>query len=256
MKLSARLQRIADHLPPGCKFADIGSDHALLPVYAVKKGFATSAVAGEVNEGPLDAARRQVAEAGEQQRISVRKGDGLAVIQPDEVDTITIAGMGGALIASILTDGMDKLSSVKRLVLQPNVGEDLVRRWLLQHGWLLNREVILEEDGKIYEIIIADAAGSPEEADHMNRDLYGDRVLCGGEVTLTKELLLLMGPHLIDNPNEVFFAKWESEIRKLERIQASVAASTQASSKQKEEEFKRLIEQLKGVLACLRKVKL
>ncbi|WP_068784934.1 tRNA (adenine(22)-N(1))-methyltransferase [Paenibacillus phocaensis] len=248
MKLSARLQLIADWLPPGCRFADIGSDHALLPVAAVRSGQAAFAVAGEVNDGPLEAARRQVAEAGEAGRISVRKGDGLAVIAIGEVDAITIAGMGGALIASILDEGQAKLAGVKRLVLQPNVGGEFVRRWLLAHDWYLAEEAILEEDGKIYEVMMAEAM---PDAEVRNDELYRERELEDGRVRLTRELQLMMGPRLTAAPNAVFFTKWESELRKLESIRRSVASSTLESSRQKEAELARLSEQIKEVLACL-----
>ncbi|MEF2964710.1 class I SAM-dependent methyltransferase [Paenibacillus sp. M1] len=255
MKLSARLQLIADRIPPGCRLADIGSDHALLPVYAVRHGLASFAVAGEVNEGPLEAAKRQVAEAGEGGRVSVRKGDGLAVIEPGEVDCITIAGMGGALIVSILTAGAGKLEGVSRLVLQPNVGEDTVRRWLLENDWYLAEETIVEEDGKIYEILTADRT---TDAPALNEQLYRERPLhdeAGEAVVLTKELLLMMGPWLTRQPAQTWFAKWEMELDKLEKIRRSVAASKQGAAREKEEQLKTVLGRLKEVLACLRKVK-
>ncbi|GGH26611.1 tRNA (adenine(22)-N(1))-methyltransferase [Paenibacillus segetis] len=251
MKISSRLQQIAERLPEGCRLADIGSDHALLPVSAVKSGKASFAVAGEVSDGPLDAARRQVAEAGEGHRISVRKGNGLEVITAGEVDTVTIAGMGGALIVSILSAGEDKLVGVKRLVLQPNVAEELVRRWLFEHGWFLSEEVILQEDGKIYEILTADAH---PDAMQLNEKLYSERTLPGGTV-LTKEILLTMGPRLTEEPNEVFFYKWDSELLKLDRIRQSIATSKLESSREKEMEINREYVQLEEALKCLQKVK-
>ncbi len=253
MKLSARLQQIADQLPPGCRFADIGSDHALLPVYAVQSGRASFAVAGEVNDGPLEAAKRQVGEAGESKRVSVRKGDGLAVIEPGEVDAITIAGMGGALIASILEAGKDKLVGVKRLVLQPNVGEDIVRSWLFANSWYLTGESILEEDGKIYEILTADAGADTAK---LNDHLYAERTIPGSAISLTKDLFLLMGPHLTDSPSEVWFTKWRSEINKLDKIRQSVASSKQEASREKEESLNQLSNRLKEVVTCLQKAKL
>lgn len=252
MKLSARLQHIADRLPAGSRVADIGSDHALLPVYAVQSGRASFAVAGEVNDGPMEAAKRQVAEAGAADRVSVRKGDGLAVIAPGEVDVVTIAGMGGALIASILEEGKEKLKGVNRLILQPNVGEDVVRSWLFWNGWYLSEEIILEEDGKIYEILTADAVADVEE---KNEELYKERVLPGRETKLTRPLFLMMGPWLTKQPNEVWFAKWHSEIEKLEKIKRSVSASDKPSSREKEQQLNELINQLKEVVACLQKAK-
>lgn len=250
MKLSARLQQICNQLPPGCRFADIGSDHAMLPVAAIKSGAAASAVAGEVNEGPYEAAKRQVRASGLQERISVRKGNGLEVLSPGEADVITIAGMGGALIVSILTEGMSKLDGVNRLILQPNVGEDLVRRWLLDHNWYLAQEFILEEDGKIYEILTADRDNNAEE---WNAQLYQARKLPGTGLELTKERLLLMGPRLSERPEAVFFDKWASEIAKLEKVRSQISKSELEASRVKEEEIRLQIEQWKEILTCMQK---
>lgn len=231
--------------------ADIGSDHALLPVAAVRNGKAVSAIAGEVNPGPYDAACKQVSDAGLKANITVRRGDGLDVISPGEVDVITIAGMGGALIASILDRGISKLEGVQLLILQPNVGEDILRRWLLDHHWVVVAEQLLEEDGKIYEIITAMPQASSPIA---NEEVYRARPLQGG-VTLTEDLLLRMGPYLTDRPTGVFFTKWESEIDKLQGVVQSISKSDQDSSRNRAAEMERLIMSLKEVLACLPKVK-
>lgn len=251
MKLSNRLQQIHDQIPEGSRLADIGSDHALLPVAAIRSGQAVSAIAGEVNPGPYDAASKQVSDAGLQSQITVRRGDGLDVITAGEVDVITIAGMGGALIASILDRGISKLEGVQLLILQPNVGEDILRRWLLQHHWVVVAEQLLEEDGKIYEIITAMPQGS---SPITNEEVYRARPL-QGDVELTEDLLLRMGPYLVDRATDVFFAKWESEILKLQSVVQSISKSDQDSSRDKAAEVEQLIMSLKEVLACLPKVK-
>ncbi|CAM2830200.1 tRNA (adenine(22)-N(1))-methyltransferase TrmK [Paenibacillus sediminis] len=250
MKLSARLQQIADQIPAGSRLADIGSDHALLPVSTVQSGIVISAIAGEVNPGPFQAAQKQVAEAGLSEVISVRKGNGLEVIEPGEVDVITIAGMGGSLIVRILTEGSEKLEGVSRLVLQPNIGEDVVRRWLVREGWYLVEEHILEEDGKIYEILTAERV---QNASERNEQLYAERELQGCGIGLSKEMLISMGPYLVEKTNAAFFKKWQGEIAKLERIRKSLSESELEASKQKEKAIASEIEQIKEVLKCLQK---
>ena len=156
MNLSKRLKKVADFLPDEAVFADIGSDHAYLPCYAILHQKAVKAIAGEITDGPLQSAQQQVHRLELDEQISVRKGNGLEVIEKGEVNAVTIAGMGGALIASILNEGKHKLAGHERLILQPNIHAHHIRLWLYQEGYELMDEVILEEDGKIYEIIIAE----------------------------------------------------------------------------------------------------
>ncbi|PZE22903.1 tRNA (adenine(22)-N(1))-methyltransferase [Paenibacillus xerothermodurans] len=251
LRLSRRLEMIAEMVPPGSKLADIGSDHALLPTYLARQGRITKAVAGEVNAGPYEAAAKQVKDAQLGSPIDVRLGDGLAVISPHEVDVITIAGMGGALITSILEAGTDKLAGVTRLVLQPNVGEYNVRSWLLAHGWVLVDERILEEDSKIYEIL---CAAPPDRADITNDQLYAARVL-SDTVTVDREELLKFGPHLLQEPSDVWFMKWQHELDKLEKIRARLSLSQAEESRRKEQELEREIRTIREVMACLQKDK-
>ncbi|WP_339324080.1 tRNA (adenine(22)-N(1))-methyltransferase TrmK [Paenibacillus sp. FSL W8-0194] len=255
MKLSRRLETIMKLIPKESALADIGSDHALLPVAAVQSGRAVRAVAGEVNDGPLQAAAKQVAEAGLTDVISVRKGDGLAVIEAGEANVVTIAGMGGSLIANILDRGEDKLEQVELLILQPNVGEDILRRWLMEHGWLLTSECILEEDGKIYEILTA----VPELSDQRisNRLLYEDqewpKSSGEGTFTVTRDLLLRMGPWLLKEPTPVLIDKWNQELDKLQGILDSLSASKLESAALKAKQVQMEMDQIKEVLACLQK---
>ncbi|WP_203361725.1 tRNA (adenine(22)-N(1))-methyltransferase TrmK [Bacillus sp. REN10] len=199
-QLSKRLTAVASQIPSQSTLADIGSDHAYLPCYAVKKGIVTQAVAGEVVEGPFQAAKQQVKEAGLEAFIDVRKGNGLEVIAPGEVECITIAGMGGTLIASILEEGKAKLEGVKRLVLQPNVSAINIRQWLLANEWELVAETIMEEDGKIYEVLTAEK-GDPLKPYQANQAQQ-----------------LLLGPFLMEEKNEAFVKKWKREARQLELV--------------------------------------
>jgi tRNA (adenine22-N1)-methyltransferase len=203
-KLSKRLEQVAVHIPKGSILADIGSDHAYLPCYAVQQGYASKAIAGEVSEGPYQSACKQVNETELQHVIDVRKGDGLDVLKENEATCITIAGMGGALISSILEKGKNKLTKVERLILQPNVGSQIVRQWLLENGWELIDEEILEEDGKIYEILLAE---------------QGDPLI---PYVQAKETALLFGPFLMKKRSSVFIRKWTMEKNHWQRIIAEM----------------------------------
>ncbi|MDQ0156355.1 tRNA (adenine(22)-N(1))-methyltransferase [Robertmurraya andreesenii] len=200
-KLSQRLEAVVKYIPTGSRIADIGSDHAYLPCHVVRKGLVPFAIAGEVVEGPFQSARKQVESEGLTEEVSVRKGDGLEVISAGEVDCITIAGMGGALITSILDRGKERLVGVKRLILQPNLSAIMIRQWLLEHGWELIAEDILEEDGKIYEILVAEQGEPLRPYDQKNLPP-----------------LLLLGPFLMKEMSQPFKKKWKGELENWKRI--------------------------------------
>ncbi len=218
-KLSYRLETVAKYIPTGYRLADIGSDHAYLPCNVIQKGIASFAIAGEVVEGPYQSAKRQVEESGLTDKISVRKGDGLEVITIGEVDCITIAGMGGSLITSILEQGKEKLSNVERLILQPNISAISIREWLLHNDWELVAEEIIEEEGKIYEILVAEK-GNGERP--YQQDI---------------EKGLLFGPFLLQQPSPTFEKKWLAEKTNWSKIidQLNLATSTEENSQKKQE---------------------
>ncbi len=235
--ISERLRTIARFCPPGAKVADIGSDHALLAAYLLRNGIASRVIAGELNEGPFQAAKKQLAALGLMDRSEVRKGDGLAVLSAGEVDVICIAGMGGQLIASILAAGKTKLEGVRRLILQPNVGEEVVRRWLLENGWQLVDEAILEEDGIIYEILVAEP-GEPL-APYKGKER-------------SVEELIRIGPHLWEVQPPVLAQKWERERAKWRHILAKMTASDREETRERQRQIRRELEWIEGVIACLR----
>lgn len=251
IKLSKRLQTIANYVPDGSRLADIGSDHALLPAYLAERGRVSFAVAGELNAGPLEAAAKQVKEAGLGAVIDVRQGDGLAVLAQNEADVVTVAGMGGSLIAAILEEGREKLESASRLVLQPNVGEDQVRRWLAAADWVLTDETIIEEDGKWYEILCADRR---PDAQGANRSLYRPRRLDDG-VILEAEELLRFGPIASERAEAAFFGKWGSELEKLDKITAGLSRGGTEAAFRRQQELMAERNRIAEVLNCLQKVK-
>ncbi len=251
IKLSRRLQTLADWVPDQFKIADIGSDHALLPCLLVQSGKVPYAIAGEINEGPFSSAQRQVRQAQLENRISVRKGDGLEVLAAGEVDAVIIAGMGGGTIADILESGRSKLTAVKRLILQPNVGGELVRKWLINNDWLLLDEQMIEEEGKIYEVIIAESALDAEK--HNNRLLEAAEAYAG--IALSRGLMLAMGPHLLQKPDRWFFQKWQAELDKRNKILRQMGRSNAEQTELRRKELTENIEEIKEVLQCLQKAK-
>jgi len=247
IQLSKRLSAVAAYALPGGALADIGTDHALLPVSLVQRGTIPNAVAGDVHVGPAQAAERQVQAAGLTDRIDVRVGDGLAVLRPHEVETITIAGMGGGTIVDILSGGAAALAGVRRLVLQPNIGERLVRTWLRENGWKLVAETLLEEDGLLYEVLAADAA-SPAEAAAWNETLYEGATAPDG-TPLPPSVLLLMGPHLLRSPSRLFAEKWTAYAAKLDGLIERIGRSEQPEARKKRLE---LIDERNDVSEVLR----
>ena len=192
--ISKRLELVASFVTQGAILLDVGSDHAYLPIELVERGQIEAAIAGEVVEGPFQSAVKNVEAHGLKEKIQVRLANGLAAFEEeDQVTVITIAGMGGRLIATILEEGLDKLSGVERLILQPNNREDDLRIWLQEHGFRIVAESILEEAGKFYEILVVEA---------------GEMYLSASD--------LRFGPFLSKEISPVFVQKWQKEVAKLE----------------------------------------
>ena len=192
--ISKRLELVASFVPQGAVLLDVGSDHAYLPIELVERGQIEAAIAGEVVDGPYQSAVKNVESHGLKEKIQVRLANGLAAFEEaDQVSIITIAGMGGRLIATILKEGLEKLANVERLILQPNNREDDLRIWLQDHGFLIVAESILEEAGKFYEILVVEA---------------GQMKLSASDVRF--------GPFLSKEVSPVFVQKWQKEAAKLE----------------------------------------
>lgn len=156
MNLGDRLQAVADFVPQGSRVADIGTDHGYLAVELVKSGKAKFVVASDKNTGPYEAAVRTVRENGLADNvISVRLGDGLKRLKPGEVDTVCIAGMGGALMVEILEGSPDVVETLDTLILQPQSAAPELRRWIYRKQWHIEDESLALDDGRIYEIIMA-----------------------------------------------------------------------------------------------------
>ena len=160
--LSDRLQAIADFVLPDESIADIGTDHGFVPIVLLESGRVPFAVLSDINEGPVEKAKSHLSEHSiPESRYALRHGDGLLTVEPFEVSTVIIAGMGGENIIDILAFDIAKTKSFKRLILQPRKRPDLLRKWLYENGFSIIYEKLVKEQEKICEIIVAEPAVSP-----------------------------------------------------------------------------------------------
>ena len=232
--LSSRLNQVAQfvkkHGQEPIRVADIGSDHAYLPCHLALNGVIEYGVAGEVVEGPYESAKKEVRLQGLNDSIDVRFGDGFDVINlNDLINIATICGMGGALIRTILEVGSQKLVSGHTLILQPNIAEQQLRKWLISNNYHIVDEEIVLEHHRSYEIIVA--VHKPDE---------------DGQKLTDQDLLF--GPINLKNQTAAFITKWQNELESTNQILESIKlAASPNSDKLKEIEIK--YSQIKDVLA-------
>ena len=170
-RLDHRLATVPPFVRPGAVVADVGTDHAYLPIVLVGSGRATRAVASDIHRGPIERAAQHVAEYGLSDRIDTVLTDGLEGIRPYAPTDIIIFGMGGELIARILSDAPWVKDTGIRLILQPMTHAECVRTYLAEQGFALVDEVLSRESGKIYQTIVAEYTGEPYVIDEVTAEL-------------------------------------------------------------------------------------
>lgn len=221
--LSPRLAAAARWVLPGRPLADIGTDHAYLPAHLVRTGIIPFAIAGDLMPGPLEAARATLVSEALQDRVQLRLGSGLRILQPGEVATASLCGMGGPLIARLLSEG--PLEGIRRLVLQPMGGEQRLRSWLGENGWRLVGEELVEDAGRIYVVLAAEP----------------------GRMELT-DLETLVGPLLRERGGPLFAAHLGSMLRRARRAREGALRSPAPEAGVRAEELRRRIATLEEVL--------
>ncbi|MCR5636129.1 MAG: class I SAM-dependent methyltransferase [Clostridiales bacterium] len=159
--LSPRLKLCAEFVK-GDKIADIGTDHAYLPIYLAQSGKITSAVAADINPEPLNRGELNIIKYNLSDIISVRLSDGLKNIEPDEVTDIIVAGMGGELIAKIIFDAPWTKDSTKRLILQPMSRPEYLREFLYNNGYNIQEEKCVISENRLYSVLCAVYADAPK----------------------------------------------------------------------------------------------
>lgn len=225
--LSMRLERVAANVPSGARLADIGSDHAYLPVALLRRGAISSAVAGELASTPFHAAQRTVRDNDLQAHIIVRQANGLAAIEPDDgITAISLCGMGGETIRDILDGGKARLSGRERLILQPNGGEAPLRHWLMDNAYTILNEELVHENRFYYEIIVAERAGP---------------------VAYSAEQLYF-GPLQMQARSPVFLAKWQRALRLKQKVLAGLEQSEQGALHGKQQHIARQVQWIRELL--------
>jgi len=184
-QLSPRLAMCASFVRQGSVAADIGTDHALLPIWLVRNKKAIRAVASDINEGPIAVARRNIQRCGMSELVTTVVADGLAGIEPEEVTDIIIAGMGGDLIAAILDAASWVRSEKYRLILQPMSHAERLREYLFANGFALEQEQALRDSGRVYSVM---QAGYGKTAEYREAMIYGG-LLIGNTDEASREYL-------------------------------------------------------------------
>ena len=152
LELTPRLQLLADWVPQGTRLADVGTDHAYLPVWLILHGRVSCAIASDLRKGPLERARLTGRTYGAE-NIEYRLCNGLAEIHSGEVDTVAIAGMGGETIASILSAAPWTKDGKHTLLLQPMTRSAQLRQFLMENGYVITREALVRDRGTIYPVM-------------------------------------------------------------------------------------------------------
>lgn len=155
MKLDSRLMAIANLVRKDKSFADIGTDHAYLPVYLVERGIINRAIAADLRVGPLENAKATVELYGYSDKIELRLSDGLKNFNENEADEIAVAGMGGLLISQFINETKWLKNPDIHLILQPMTHIEDVRKTLFDNGFIIDKEIVAKDGNKLYIVLSA-----------------------------------------------------------------------------------------------------
>lgn len=220
MQISKRLQAVSDMVASGSCLADVGTDHGYIPIYLVEEKRIPSAIAMDINRGPLSRARENIERNGLSDQIETRLSDGLDALLPGEADTIVIAGMGGPLAVEILKRGRAVLESCRDLILQPQSEIWTVRRYLDENGWRIRRENMILEEGKYYPMLLA-SRGNSEALDIVK---------------------LFYGPRLLEKRHPVLLDYLKKEREKLREVREKLSVSGSEKAAERKREIQKLQE--------------
>ena len=177
MELSARLKAVAGMVTKGNRVCDVGCDHGYISIYLVKNGVSPYVYAMDVNKGPLLRAKEHILDYGYTDKIETILSDGLVALGDRESDALICAGMGGKLIIKILTEGMEQVLKMRELVLQPQSEIHLVREYLRNQGFYIDKEDMIFEDGKYYPMMHVIIESEKQNEDNPVFDKFGPCLL-------------------------------------------------------------------------------
>ncbi len=223
IKLGPRLNCIASLIVRNARLADIGTDHAYLPIVLCERGKIERAIAIDIHQGPYESALAAVKNHKLEERIDVRLGDGLQPLVLAEIDTLSLAGMGGKTMLEILFARPDILAEVTELIVQPQGLESKVRYTLLEAGWLLKEEYLVEEEGRIYTVIAFSRRTGYSAQEILEKEVqWIDRILLSEikalkskgteltnfcsperEIDTLRSLFWQFGPLILEEPNQL-----------------------------------------------------
>jgi tRNA (adenine22-N1)-methyltransferase len=169
--ITDRLLAISRMVIKGQVAADIGSDHARLPLYLAEQGLVPGVIATEINEGPLFKAREAIAASSARDLVELRPGDGLQPLIRGEAVTVIIAGLGGDTICRILSSDWEKAASFRYFVFQPMSRPYMLRAALAERGWPILDEVLVMENKRIFVIISSKPGEEPYQLSRLELDI-------------------------------------------------------------------------------------
>lgn len=199
VKISKRLESITHFVKDHSKIVDIGCDHAFLDIYLYKNKEGIEIVASDINEHALENAKKNIHKYQLEDKIKTRLGSGLDVIEKEEVDTVIMAGMGSFTMIKILNDGLDKISSLKQIIVQSNTNLELLRKEIIKKGFYIAGEEIVKENN-LYYVVINFERGKKK---YNKKQLY-------------------FGPVLLEENSSLFQEKKMKELEKLLQIQKKI----------------------------------
>lgn len=223
--MTARLFAAAKFVKRGSTVADVGTDHAYIPIWLLKNGICPSAVAMDINRGPILRAEDNIKKFGLESKICTKLSDGLAALNAGEADTAIIAGMGGILINQILKNAKHLYSSVHHYILQPMTAVEETRKFLEENGFLIEDECLAQEGVKLYTVISA----------------------VRGSMKIEKEIDYYIGEKLICRRDALLPAYLDGRIYELEKAIFSMQSAQSEETAKKREHFIYLCAEMKKI---------